>query len=139
MESGESEDSIIANIKRSDEYGRRQQNLMRDAISPKSPVDLLNETYDDQIAQLGRAKIKQLDRVQKDLGTSEDHYPLLTTEESIYTQDPEASPLSSVNYLATVEDPTPSIWTKALGDAGKQALANVDISSLVDRFINSLG
>ncbi len=138
MEAGESEDSIIANIKRSDEYGRRQQNFMRDAISPKSPVDLLNETYDDQIAQLGRAKQKQLDRVQKDSGTTQDYTPLLTTQESIYTQDPEASPLSSVNYLATVKDPTPNIWTKALGDAGKKALANVDISSLVDRFINTL-
>ena len=138
MESGDSEDSIIANIKRSDEYGRRQQNLMRDAISPKNPVDLLNETYDDQIAQLGRAKIKALDRVQKDYGTTQDYTPLLTTQKPIYTQDPEASPLASVNYLATAKDPQPSIWTKALGDAGKKALENVDISSLVDRVISTL-
>ena len=141
LESGESEDSVIANIKRSDEYGRKQQNEMRSLINPKTAAQLLDETYNDQIAQLGRAKQTQLDRVQKDLGTSQDHYPLLTTSSTIYTQDPEASPLSSVNYLASeaAKDGSPSIWTKALGEAGKSALKGLDISSLVDKFISSLG
>ena len=55
MEGGQSEDSVIANIKRSDEYGRRQQNMMRDSITPKTPGQILHETYDDKISTFGRA------------------------------------------------------------------------------------
>ena len=138
LKSGESEDSVIANIKRSDEYGRKQQNEMRDLINPKTASQLLNETYNDIIATKGRDYQTALDRVQKDMGTAQDHAALLTTSPTIYTQDPEASPIASLNYLATSPKDSPGIWTKALGDAGKKALANVDISALVDSFINSL-
>jgi hypothetical protein len=139
MESGQSEDSIIANIKRSDEYGRRQQNLMRDSITPKDPTQLLNEAYDDQIATYGRAYQTAQDAVQKDFGTSQDYSPLLTTDQSIYTQDPEASQMASVNYLATQDpsDSSPSIWTQALKDAGAEAISGIDIPGIVSGFFNS--
>jgi len=139
MESGQSEDSIIANIKRSDEYGRRQQNQMRDSITPKDPTQLLNETYDDQIATYGRAYQTAQDAVQKDFGTSQDYSPLLTTNQSIYTQDPEASQMASVNYLATQDpsDSSPSIWTQALKDAGSEAIKGIDIPGIVSGFFNS--
>ena len=139
MEGGQSEDSIIANIKRSDEYGRRQQNMMRDAITPKTPGQILHETYDDQIATFGRALQDANDRVQKDYGTAQDYTPLFTTESNIYTQDPEASQLASLNYLAT-QDPSsssPSIWTQALRDAGAEAIKGIDIPGLVSGFFNS--
>ena len=139
MESGQSEDSIIANIKRSDEYGRRQQNLMRDSITPKDPTKLLNETYDDQIATYGRAYQTAQDAVQKDFGTSQDYSPLLTTDQSIYTQDPEASQMASVNYLATQDpsDSSPSIWNQALKDAGAEAISGIAIPGIVSGFFNS--
>ena len=139
MEGGQSEDSIIANIKRSDEYGRRQQNMMRDSITPKTPGQILHETYDDQIATFGRALQDANDRVQKDYGTAQDYTPLLTTESSIYTQDPEASQLASLNYLATQDpsDSSPSIWTQALRDAGAEAIKGIDIPGLVSGFFNS--
>ena len=139
MESGESEDSIIANIKRSEEYGRKQQNEMRDAISPKSPIQLMNETYDDKIATLSRSWQDANDRVQKDYGTAQDYTPLLTTDSGIYTQDPEASQMASINYLATQDPSTssPSIWTQALKDAGAEAIKGIDIPGLVSGFFNS--
>jgi len=139
MLAGESEDSIIANIMRSEEYGRKQQNEMRSLIDPKSASQLMNETYNDKIASLSRDWQDANDAVQGLYGTEQDYSPLLTTSDTIYTQDPEASPLSSVGYLASVDpkDSSPDIWTKALGDAGKKALAGVDISSLVDSFVNS--
>ena len=139
MESGESEASIIANIKRSEEYGRKQQNEMRDAISPKSPIQLMNETYDDKIATLSRSWQDANDRVQKDYGTAQDYTPLLTTDSGIYTQDPEASQMASINYLATQDPSTssPSIWTQALKDAGAEAIKGIDIPGLVSGFFNS--
>ena len=139
MEGGQSEDSIIANIKRSDEYGRRQQNLMRDAVALKNPAAALDDAYDEQIATFGNALKLAQDAVQGSYGTSQDFSPLLSTDPTIYTQDPEASQLASVNYLASVDpsDSSPSIWTKALADAGKKALENVNVSNLVDDFVNS--
>ena len=139
MEGGQSEDSIIANIKRSDEYGRRQQNLMRDAVSLKNPAAALDDAYDEQISTFGNALKLAQDAVQGSYGTSQDFSPLLSTDPTIYTQDPEASQLASVNYLASVDpsDSSPSIWTKALADAGKKALENVNVSNLVDDFVNS--
>tara|TARA_R100001443_G_scaffold43124_1_gene56260 strand:- start:988 stop:2049 length:1062 start_codon:yes stop_codon:yes gene_type:complete len=139
MEGGQSEDSIIANIKRSDEYGRKQQNEMRASISPKSPTQLMNETYDDKIATLGRSLQDANDQVQKDYGTAQDYTPLLTTESGIYTQDPDASQLASLNYLATQDpsDSSPSIWTQALRDAGAEAIKGINIPGLVSGFFNS--
>ena len=139
MAGGQSEDDIISNIKRSDEYGRRQQNMMRDSISPKTPTQLMNETYNDKIATLGRDWQKANDRVQKDYGTAQDHSPLLTTSPGIYTQDPEASQLASVNYLTTQDpsDTSPSIWAQALKDAGAEAIKGIDIPGLVSGFFNS--
>ena len=139
MEGGQSEDSIIANIKRSDEYGRRQQNLMRDAVSLKNPAAALDDAYDEQISTFGNALKLAQDAVQGSYGTSQDFSPLLSTDPTIYTQDPEASQLASVNYLASVDpsDSSPSIWTKALADAGKKALENVNVSNLVDDFVNA--
>jgi len=139
MESGQSEDSIIANIKRSDEYGRKQQNEMRDLINPKTASQLMNETYNDKIATLGRDWQEANDRVQKDYGTAQDYTPLLTTDPSIYTQDPEASQMASVNYLATQDPSTssPSIWTQALKDAGAEAIKGIDIPGIVSGFFNS--
>lgn len=139
MQDGASEDSVIANIKRSDEFGRKEQNEMRSAISPKSPTDLLNETYDDQIATFGRALQDANDRVQKDYGTAQDYSPLLSTDPSIYTQDPEASQMASVNYLATQDpsDSSPSIWMQALKDAGAEAISGIDIPGIVSGFFNS--
>ena len=139
MEGGQSEDAVIADIKRSDEYGRRQQNMMRDSITPKTPGQIIHETYDDQIATFGRALQDANDRVQKDYGTAQDYTPLLTTESGIYTQDPEASQLASLNYLATQDpsDSSPSIWTQALKDAGANALGNIDIPGLVSGFFNA--
>jgi hypothetical protein len=139
LEGGQSEDSVIANIKRSDEYGRKQQNEMRSAISPKTPTQLLNETYDDRIATLGRDWQSANDKVQKDWGTSQDHSPLLTTNEGIYTQDPEASQLASINYLASQDasEGSPSIWTQALQDAGAAAIKGIDIPGIVSGFFNS--
>jgi len=64
---------------------------------------------------------------------------LLTTDPLIYTQDPEASPLASLNYLAT-QSPSqgsPSIWTQALKEAGANALGNIDIPGLVSGFFDS--
>tara|TARA_B100001094_G_scaffold52350_1_gene47844 strand:+ start:207 stop:1268 length:1062 start_codon:yes stop_codon:yes gene_type:complete len=139
MESGESEDQIIAHIKRSDEFGRKQQTSMRDSITPKSATQLLNETYNEKIATLGRSYQTAQDKVQKSFGTPQDYSPLLTTDRTIYTQDPEASQLASVNYLAT-QDPSkgsPSIWTQALKDAGANALQNIDIPGVVSGFFNS--
>ena len=139
MEGGASEDSIITSIKRSPEYGQLQQKLMTDAIAAKTPLEVLNESYDDQIATVGRDLVKAQDRVQGKYGTAEDYSPLLTTSDLIYTQDPEADSVASVNYLASVDpsDSSPSIWTKALADAGKKALANVNVSNLVDDFVNA--
>ena len=139
MEGGQSEDDVISNIKRSDEFGRRQQNMMRDSINPKSPTDLLNETYNEQIATYGRAYQTAQDAVQKQKGTAQDHSPLLNTNEGIYTQDPEASQLASVNYLTTQDpsDTSPSIWAQALKDAGAGALKNIDIPGVVSGFFNS--
>ena len=139
MEGGQSEDAVIANIKRSDEYGRRQQNMMRDSITPKTPGQILHETYDDKIATFGRALQDANDRVQKDYGTAQDYAPLLTTDSTIYNQDPEASQLASLNYLAT-QDPSegsPSIWTQALKEAGANALGNIDIPGLISGFFDS--
>ena len=112
---------------------------MRSAISPKSPTDLLNETYDDQIATFGRALQDANDRVQKDYGTAQDYSPLLSTDPSIYTQDPEASQMASVNYLATQDpsDSSPSIWAQALKDAGAEAISGIDIPGIVSGFFNS--
>ena len=139
MEGGQSEDAIIADMKRSDEYGRRQQNMMRDSITPKTPGQILHETYDDKIATFGRALQDANDRVQKDYGTSQDYAPLLTTDPLIYTQDPEASPLASLNYLAT-QDPSegsPSIWTQALKEAGANAIGSIDVPGLISGFFDS--
>ena len=139
MEGGQSEDSIIANIKRSDEYGRRQQSAMRDSITPKDPTQLMNEVYDEQIASFGREYQDAQDAVQKEYGTAQDYSPLLTTDSTIYTQDPEASSLASLNYLAS-QDPSKgsaSIWSKALKDAGANAIASIDIPGLVSGFFDS--
>ena len=139
LDSGASEDSVIANIKRSDEYGRRQQNMMRDSITPKTPGQILHQTYDDKIATLGRDWQAANDKVQKDYGTPQDYTPLLTTNPSIYTQDPEASQLASVGYLASQDpsDSSPSIWAQALKDAGAQAIQGIDIPGIVSGFFDS--
>ena len=99
----------------------------------------LNETYDDQIATFGRALQDANDRVQKDYGTAQDYSPLLSTDPSIYTQDPEASQMASVNYLATQDpsDSSPSIWMQALKDAGAEAISGIDIPGIVSGFFNS--
>ena len=139
MEGGQSEDSIIANIKRSDEYGRRQQSAMRDSITPKDPTQLMNETYNEQIASLGRRRQDAQDAVQKEYGTAQDYSPLLTTDSTIYTQDPEASSLASLNYLAS-QDPSegsPSIWTQALKEAGANAIGSIDIPGIISGFFDS--
>ena len=68
-----------------------------------------------------------------------DYSPLLTTDSTIYTQDPEASSLASLNYLAS-QDPSkgsPSIWSKALKEAGANAISNIDIPGLVSGFFDS--
>ena len=139
MEGGQSEDSIIANIKRSDEYGRLQQSAMRDSITPKDPTQLMNETYNEQIASLGRRRQDAQDDVQKEYGTAQDYSPLLTTDSTIYTQDPEASSLASLNYLASQDSSkgSPSIWATALKDAGANAIASIDIPGLVSGFFDS--
>ena len=139
MEGGQSEDSIIANIKRSDEYGRRQQSAMRDSITPKDPTQLMNETYNEQIASLGRRRQDAQDAVQNEYGTAQDYSPLLTTDSTIYTQDPEASSLASLNYLAS-RDPSegsPSIWTQALREAGANAIGSIDIPGIISGFFDS--
>tara|TARA_Y100001938_G_scaffold91162_1_gene125073 strand:- start:731 stop:1780 length:1050 start_codon:yes stop_codon:yes gene_type:complete len=139
MQDGASEDSVIANIKRSDEYGRRQQTAMRDAITPQDPTQLLNQAYDEQIATLGRQRQDAQDVVQSQYNTAQDYSPLLTTDSTIYTQDPEASKLASLNYLAS-QDPSegsPSIWTQALRDAGANAIASIDIPGIVSGFFDS--
>ena len=137
MEGGKSEDSIIASIKRSPEYDKIQQKLMTDAIAAKTPIQVLNETYDNNIATYGRELLKDQEKANKFGDDYTSYAPLLTHSNLIYTQDPEADAMASVNYLASVNPKrsTPSIWTKALGSAGKQALANVNISQLVDDFI----
>ena len=136
---GASRKDVVSNMKRSPEYGRRQQDQMRDLITPKDPTQVLNEAYDDQIATYGRAYQTAQDAVQKDFGTAQDYSPLLTTNQSIYTQDPEASQLASVNYLATQDpsDSSPSIWTQALKDAGAEAIKGINIPGLVSGFFNS--
>jgi hypothetical protein len=136
---GASRKDVVSNMKRSPEYGRRQQDQMRDLITPKDPIQVLNEAYDDQIATYGRAYQTAQDAVQKDFGTAQDYSPLLTTNQSIYTQDPEASQLASVNYLATQDpsDSSPSIWTQALKDAGAEAISGIDIPGIVSGFFNS--
>ena len=139
LDSGQSEDAVIANIKRSDEYGRRQQSAMRDSITPKDPTQLMNEAYNEQIASLGRRRQDAQDAVQNQYDTPQDYSPLLTTDSTIYTQDPEASSLASLNYLAS-QDPSegsPSIWTQALKDAGANAIASIDIPGLVSGFFDS--
>ncbi len=139
MQDGASEDSVIANIKRSDEYGRRQQTAMRDAITLQDPTQLLNQAYNEQIATLGRQRQDAQDAVQKQYNTPQDYSPLLTTDSTIYTQDPEASSLASLNYLAS-KDPSegsPSIWATALKEAGANAIANIDIPGIVSGFFDS--
>ena len=138
MEGGQSEDSIIADIKRGEEYGRYQQNQMRDAINPKTASQVMKETYQDQIASLGTDWQEANDAVQAEHGVGPDYSSLFATDDGIYQQDPDASKFASVSYLANVDDPDPSMWVKALGSAGKNALANVNIDDLVDSFINSL-
>ena len=139
MEGGASEDSIIQDIKRSPEFGKYQQSLLTDKLAAKTPTQILSETYDDQIATYSRALQDAKDEVQGAYGTEADYAPLLTTSDLIYTQDPEADPVASVNYLASIDpsDSSPGIWTKALADAGKAALANVNVSNLVDDFVNA--
>jgi len=137
MEGGQSEDSIIADIKRGEEYGRYQQNQMRDAINSKTDSQLMRENYRDQIASLGTDWQQANDEVQGEYGTGPDYSSLFATDDGIYQQDPDASSFSSLSYLANVDDPDPGIWAKALGKAGKDALAGVNISTLVDSFINS--
>ena len=139
MEAGESEDQILAHIRRSDEFGRRQQNTMRDAITPKNPLEIMNETYDEEIATHARAYQTAQDAVQKEYNTPPDYSPFLTTDPTIYMQDPESSSFASLNYLAS-QNPrkgSPSIWTQALKDAGANALQNIDIPGLVSGFFNS--
>ena len=133
------EASIIRDIKRSSEFGNYQQSLLTDKLAAKTPTQILSETYDDQIATYTRALQDAKDEVQGAYGTAEDYAPLLTTDPLIYTQDPEASSLASVNYLASVDPAasSPGIWAQALADAGKAALANVNISNLVDKFVDS--
>jgi len=139
LEGGATEDSIIQDIKRSSEFGNYQQSLLTDKLAAKTPTQILSETYDDQIATYTRALQDAKDEVQGTYGTAEDYAPLLTTDPLIYTQDPEASPLASVNYLASVDPAasSPGMWAQALADAGKAALANVNISNLVDKFVDS--
>jgi hypothetical protein len=139
MEGGQSEDSVIANIKRSDEFGRQQQNSMRDAVSTKNNLDLMNEAYNEQISSLGRRRQEAQDAVQKQYGTTPDYSPLLTTDPTIYTQDPEASQLASINYLAS-QDPSkgsPTIWGQALRDASAKAIGSIDIEGLVSGFFDA--
>ena len=140
MKGGESEDSVIDNIRRSPEYGRRQQNLMRDAVSLKNPAAALDDAYDEQIATFGNALKLAQDAVQGSYGTAQDFSPLLTTNSTIYTQDPEASEVSSLNYLAS-QDPTyqgsPGIWSQALKDAGAAAIGSIDIPGLISGFFDS--
>ena len=138
LEGGATEDSIIQDIKRSSEFGNYQQSLLTDKLAAKTPTQILSETYDDQIATYSRALQDAKDDVQGAYGTAADYEPLLTNDPLIYTQDPDASAFSSLNYLANIDDPDPSIWAKALGSAGKEALAGINISDLVDRFVNSL-
>lgn len=139
MEGGASEDDIIGHLKRSDEFGRLQQTAMRDAITPKDPLDIMNEAYDEDIATQARAYQVAQDAVQKEYNTPPDYSPFLTTDSTIYTQDPEASSFASLNYLAS-QDPSkgsPGIWTRALKDAGAKALEGIDIPGLVSGFFDT--
>ena len=135
---GQTRDQVVANIKRGEEYGRNQQNQMRDLISPKTPTDILNETYNEQLSTYGRAWQDAQDAVQKEHKTPQDYSPLLTTESNIYTQDPEASKVASLNYLTTVDpsDSQPGIFTQALKSAGANAIKNIDIPGIVSGFFN---
>ena len=139
LDSGQSEDSVIANIKRSNEFGRLQQDAMRDAISVQDPTQIMNQAYDEQIASFGREYQDAQDVVQSQYNTAQDYSPLLTTDPNIYRQDPEASQLASLNYLAS-QDPSegsPSIWTQALREAGANAIGSIDIPGLVSGFFDS--
>ena len=138
MLGGESEDSVIANIKRSAEHGNYQQNQMRNALMAKSDSQAMREVYQDRISRLGLDWQDANAAVQGESGVGPDYSSLTGVDDLIYTQDPDASATASVNYLANVKDPDPGIWVKALGSAGKDALANINVSDLVDRFINSL-
>ena len=137
LEGGQSFDSVIANIKRSEEYGNKQQDEMRDSLMAKTDSQAMREIYQDRISSLGRQWQDANAAVQGEYGTGPDYSSLFATDDGIYQQDPDASGLASVNYLANVKDPDPGMWAKALGTAGKQALANVDINTLVDNFVNS--
>tara|TARA_Y100001963_G_scaffold88577_1_gene122406 strand:- start:991 stop:2202 length:1212 start_codon:yes stop_codon:yes gene_type:complete len=137
LEGGQSFDSVIANIKRGEEYGNKQQDEMRDSLMAKTDSQAMREIYQDRISSLGRQWQDANAEVQGEYGTGPDYSSLFATDDGIYQQDPDASGLASVSYLANVKDPDPSMWAKALGTAGKEALANVDINTLVDNFVNS--